>query len=419
MTRFWHPFAEMAAVAGDGELVITKGDGVHVWDEGGRRYLDVSGGLWYCNVGYGRQEIVDAVARQMAELPAYSAFGDIANRPALDLAERLAVLAPTPDSVTFFTSGGSDSVDTAVKLVRHYWQVRGQSTKSVIITRRGAYHGMHIAGTSLAGIDVNREGYGDLLPDVVAVDWDDPAALAKRIDDLGAKRVAAFFCEPVMGAAGIYPPPEGYLEEVRRICEERDVLFVADEVITGFGRLGGWFASTRFGLRPDLTLIAKGLTSGYLPMGGVLVAPRVAEPFWSQRGRTWRHGYTYSGHAAAAAAALVNLDIMEREDLPGRARETESALAAGLRPLADHPLVSEVRAGVGVLAAIQLGPDAVGRRPDLPGQVITALRRHGVVTRAIAVGVIQVSPSLIFADDHIRELREAFTAALDDCAREG
>lgn len=417
MTRFWHPMADMAAVAADGELVIAKGDGVYIWDEGGRRYLDAAGSLWYCNVGYGRQEIIDAVARQMAELPAYSAFGDIANRPVLQLADRLATLAPTADSVSFFTSGGSDSVDTAVKLARHYWRVSGRPSKSVIISRRNAYHGMHIAGTSLAGLDANREGYGDLLPGVVTVDWDDAAALAKRIDELGAERVAAFFCEPVLGAGGIHLPPEGYLEEVRRVCEEREVLFVADEVITGFGRLGAWFASGRFDLRPDLMLCAKGLTSGYLPMGAVLVAPRVAEPFWSRRGRAWRHGYTYSGHAAVAAAALANLDIMEREDLPGRVRETESALAEGLRPLTGHSLVSDVRAGLGLLAAVQLDPAALPARPGLPDEVIAALRRHGVVTRALAGGAIQVSPSLIFDASHIRELHDAFVAALDDCSR--
>lgn len=416
MTHFWHPFADMAAVAGDGELVISKGDGAYVWDEQGRRYLDGSGGLWYCNVGYGRQEIVDAVARQMTDLPAYSAFGDIANRPVLQLADRLAALAPSPDSVSFFTSGGSDSVDTAVKLARHYWQVLERPDKSVIITRRHAYHGMHIAGTSLAGIDLNRGGYGELLPDIVTVDWDDAAALAKRIDEIGPDRVAAFFCEPVVGAGGIHLPPEGYLSEVRRVCHERDVLFVSDEVITGFGRLGAWFASGRFDLRPDLMLVAKGLTSGYLPMGGVVATPRVAEPFWSQRGRMWRHGYTYSGHAAAAAAALANLDIMEREDLPGRVRETETALAEGLRPLTGHALVSEVRAGLGLLAAIQLDADVLQERPGLPAEVITALRRHGVITRAIAGGAIQFSPSLVFDHSHIRELHDALAAALDDCA---
>lgn len=416
MTNFWHPMADMAAVAEDGEFVVTKGDGVRVWDDHGQRYLDASGGLWYCNVGYGRQEIVDAVARQLSELPAYSAFGDFANRPVLDLADRLATLAPVPGSVSFFTSGGSDSVDTGVKLARHYWQVRGRPNKSEIVTRGQAYHGMHLAGTSLAGIDANRTGYGELLPNVSTVDRDDPAALAKRIDEVGPDRVAAFFCEPVIGAGGIHLPPEGYLNEVRRVCRERDVLFVADEVITGFGRLGAWFASGRFDLEPDLILCAKGLTSGYLPMGAVIAAPQVAEPFWSQRGRTWRHGYTYSGHATVAAAALANLDIMEREDIPGRAAETEPALAAGLRPLTDHPLVSEVRAGLGVLAAVQIDPAAQEDRPSLAGEVLAALRRHGVVTRAIAGGAIQISPSLIFEEAHIQELYEAFGKALDDCA---
>lgn len=419
MTRFWHPMADMAAVEADGEFVVARGDGVYVWDEDDRRYLDASGGLWYCNVGYGRQEITDAVARQMSQLPAYSTFGDFANRPVLDLAERVSRLAPMRDAVSFFTSGGSDSVDTAVKLARRYWQLLGRPSKSVVITRRQSYHGMHIAGTSLAGIDANREGYGELLPDVVNVDWDDPAALAKRIDEVGADRVAAFFCEPVVGAGGIQLPPEGYLTEARRVCRERDVLFVADEVITGFGRLGAWFASSRFDLDPDLMLCAKGLTSGYLPMGAVVAGTRVAEPFWSQRGTPWRHGYTYSGHAAAAAAALANLDIMEREDIPGQARETETTLAETLAPLTKHALVSEVRAGLGVLAAIQLDPAVQEQRPGLPGEVLTALRRHGVVTRAIGGGAIQVSPALTIEPAHIRELHDALVAALDDCNATG
>ena len=310
---FWHSFADMAAVESGGELVIDRGEGAHVWDEQGRRYLDATAALWYCNVGYGREEIAEAAHRQMLRLSAYSTFGDQSNRPAIELAERVGQLAPVPDSKVFLTSGGSDSIDTATKMARRYWQLRGETERTLLVTRQHAYHGMHVAGTSLAGIEANAAGHGPLVGDVVKIAWDSPAALRDAIASAGPERVAAFFCEPVIGAGGVFAPPEGYLAEVRAICRETGVLFVADEVITGFGRVGDWFASSRWDLEPDIVTCAKGITSGYLPMGAVIAAPWVAEPFWQPGAGLWRHGYTYSGHATAAAAALANLDVMERE----------------------------------------------------------------------------------------------------------
>jgi putrescine---pyruvate transaminase len=403
---YWHAFADMAALEKSGEFVLDRGDGAYVWDEAGKRYLDATAALWYCNVGYGRAEIADAVAAQITRIHAYSNFGDNTTRPTTDLAERLSAMAPVAGSKVFFTSGGSDAVDTATKLVRRYFEVTGQPSRRVIMVRQHAYHGMHVGGTSLGGIDANRDGYGDLLGDVVRVAYDDPAALAKAIDDTGAERVAAFFCEPVIGAGGLFPPPSGYLDEVRRICRDAGVLFVADEVITGFGRIGGsWFASTRFGLEPDLVLGAKGLTSGYLPMGVVLIAPHVAEPLW-QPGLLWRHGYTYSGHAAAAAAALANLDILEREHLVDRAGELEGLLAAKLAPLADHPRISEVRAGTGALAAVQFADPA-----EAPSAV-AALRQAGVLSRALATGALQISPSFVLADADVDLLHDTIREVL-------
>jgi len=228
MSSLWHPFADMAAVQRDGELTLVRGRGAHVWDDAGRRYLDATASLWYCNVGWGRTEIADAVAAQMAELPAYSTFGDIANRPATELADRVASIAPVAGSKVFLTSGGSDSIDTATKMARRYWQLRGLPERAVLIRREKAYHGMHTAGTSLAGIPANAGGHGELIEDVEEVPWDDAAALSTVIDRLGADRVAAFFCEPVLGAGGVFPPPEGYLGTVRRICRDAGVLFVAD-----------------------------------------------------------------------------------------------------------------------------------------------------------------------------------------------
>ena len=414
MSSLWHPFADMAAVRRDGELTLVRGRGAHVWDDTGRRFLDATASLWYCNVGWGRTEIADAVAAQMAELPAYSTFGDITNRPATELADRVASIAPVPGSKIFLTSGGSDSIDTATKMARRYWQLRDMPERTVLIRREKAYHGMHTAGTSLAGIPANAVGHGELIEDVEEVRWDDAGALATVIDRTGADRVAAFFCEPVLGAGGVFPPPEGYLEATRRVCRDAGVLFVADEVITGFGRCGDWFASSRFKLEPDILTCAKGITSGYLPMGAVLASPEVAEPFWSAGAGMWRHGYTYSGHATVAAAALANLDIIEREDLCARALELEVSLFEAMKPLAGHELVEDVRGGVGVLAAVQLSAGAMLADPALPGRVAAACRRAGLLVRPLVGGAIAVSPPLVVGDAELAELAEGFRAGLDD-----
>jgi putrescine---pyruvate transaminase len=414
-SSFWHPFADMAAVQEQGELVLVRGEGAHVWDEAGTRYLDATASLWYCNVGWGRREIAEAVAAQMELLPAYSTFGDITTRPASELAERVAALAPVPGSKVFLTSGGSDSIDTATKMARRYWQLRDEPARTILIRRERAYHGMHTAGTSLAGIPANAAGHGDLIEDVVEVPWDDAGALRSAIKGADAGRVAAFFCEPVIGAGGVFPPPPGYLAAVRDICRDTGVLFVADEVITGFGRCGDWFASTRFGLDPDIVTCAKGITSGYLPMGAVLAAPQVAEPFWAKGAGMWRHGYTYSGHAAVAAAALANLDIMEREDLCGRALTLEISLVEALGSLVDHELVHEIRGGTGVLAAVQLPPDRVVSDATLPGRVAGACRRAGVLVRPLVGGAMAVSPPLVVDDADLTELAEGFRAGLDAC----
>jgi putrescine---pyruvate transaminase len=416
VTRFWHPVADMSAVAAGGELILERGEGVHVWDESGRRYLDATAGLWYCNVGYGRSEIAEAAAAQMRRLPAYSHYGDVSSRPTTDLAERIAAFAPMEDVAVFFTSGGGEAVETAVKLVRRYWGLLGQDEKTTVISRERAYHGLAGYGTSLVGIDAFTVGVGPLAGGTLHVPWNDADALAAAIDDAGAERVAAFFCEPIVGAGGVLLPPPGYLEAARAVCRERDVLFVADEVICGFGRVGEWFASGRFGLDPDLVTFAKGVTSGYLPLGGVIVGGRVREPFWSPGAGVWRHGYTYSGHATATAAAHANLDVMEREALPERARGLEATLADALEPLASHRLVADVRAGLGVLAAVQLEADALAEDAALTDRVVAAAREHGILTRALTGGGLQISPALTIGDDDLAELVEGLGAALDACS---
>jgi putrescine aminotransferase len=414
MTRLWHAFADMAAVQVSGELSIVRGEGYHVWDAQGRRYLDSTASLWYCNVGHGRAEIAEAVAAQMRELETYSTFQDLTNPAVAALAERVAALAPVARSTVFLTSGGSDSIDTATKMARRYWQLMGERERTVLIRRERAYHGMHTAGTSLSGIAANLEGYGGLLQDVVEVPWDDADALRTAIERAGASRVAAFFCEPVIGAGGVFAPPPGYLDVARQVCRDTGVLFIADEVITGFGRTGEWFASGRWNLEPDLITCAKGITSGYLPLGAVIAAPRVWEPFWAEGVGMWRHGYTYSGHATVAAAALANLDIIEREGLLGRARELERELADALAPLTDHTFVSEVRAGCGVLAAVQLDPALLAADPTLISRVVPACRRAGIMTRTLATGAIHISPPLTLDAAGLRELSEGIGVALDD-----
>jgi adenosylmethionine-8-amino-7-oxononanoate aminotransferase len=412
MTSFWHPFSNMAAVAGH-ELEIVRGDGVYLYDAAGTRYLDGTAALWFNNVGYGRTEIADAVSRQLTRLHAFHTFGDYTNPPAEALAERIAGYAPDAASKVFFTSGGSDSVDTAAKLARRYFAETGEPERTVFVTRDWAYHGMHAYGTSFAGIEPNREGTGPLVEHVVRVPYDSIDGLADVIGSIGPDRIAGFYAEPVIGAGGVRPAPDGYLKEARAMIGEAGALYVSDEVITGFGRIGDWFAANRFSLDPDLIIFAKGVTSGYAPLGGVVVSPRVAAPFWHGEGAMWRHGYTYSGHAASCAAALANLDIVEREGLVARALEMETSIMEALEPLASHPLVANLRGGVGAMAAVQLDTDALGADATIPARAAAAARNAGVITRPIAGGGFQVSPPLITSDSHLHELTAGLRAGLD------
>jgi len=414
----WNSFANMAAVA-DHTVTIVGGHGATVNDADGRSYLDAIGSLWYCNVGHGRSELAEAAAAQMRELACYQTFEVFSNKPAEALAERVATLVPMTGAKVFFTpGGGSDAVDTAAKLTRAYWRAVGQPSKQIIVARSHAYHGMNAYGTSLGGIPMNSDPFGELVSLVEHVPWDDPSALAKAIEQAGADRIGAFFCEPVIGAGGVYFPPDGYLAEVLRICRDNDVLFVADEVITGFGRTGEWFGSIRYGLEPDLMIVAKGLTSGYLPLGAVIAGPRVCEPFWrAGSSEVLRHGYTYSGHPAACAVGLANLDIIEREQLVQRVRELEPALAAALAPLAGHELVGQVRTGAGLLGAVELSQAARDADPGLGARVVAAARRRGVITRLLRGVALQISPPFVISAAELHQITEVFTEALDAEAR--
>ena len=353
----WHPFADMGSVDGD-RMVLTRAEGPWVWDDGGRRYLDATAALWYSNLGHGRHEIAEAVEHQLKTLDAYSIFGDFANEPALELADRLAALAPTPGSRVFLGSGGGDMIETAAKIARSHHAHNGEPRRVHLIGRAGGYHGTHGVGTSVGGIAANATGFGPLVRDVSSVPHDDVGALEAEILRIGAERVAAFFCEPVIGAGGVHLPPAGYIEGVAEVCARHGVLFVADCVICGFGRLGTWFGVDRWPVRPDLIAVAKGLSGGTMPIGALIVAPHVAAPFFTGRpgAPVLRHGATYAGHPACCAAANVALDIYEREELIERGRTLEEPLAAALAPLADHPLVGDVRAGLGFLAGIDVDP---------------------------------------------------------------
>jgi putrescine---pyruvate transaminase len=414
---FWNPFANMGALAGH-PVTIVRGEGSTVYDSEGRAYLDALASLWYCNVGYGRTELAEAAAAQMRQIAGYQTFEYYTNPPAEALCQRIAAIAPMPDAKIFLTpGGGSDAVDTAGKLARAYWRAVGEPAKQVIISRSHAYHGMNAYGTSLGGIPMLTEAFSPLVGQVEQVQWDDAEALEKTIELIGDSRVAAFFCEPVIGAGGVYPPPAGYLQAVRDICRRHDVLFVADEVITGYGRTGEWFASGRFGLDPDLITSAKGLSSGYLPIGAVIAGQKVTGPFWRPgSAEVFRHGYTYSGHPASAAVALANLDLIEREGLVQRVAALEPVLAQALAPLASHPMVSEVRAGTGLLGAVEIAEEYRVADPAVGQKLVLAVRANGVITRLLRGIGLQVSPPFVITEAEIGRIAEAFAAALDQVA---
>jgi len=412
-TRFWHPFADMGAVRGN-ELVIERGEDVWVWDTDGRRYLDATASLWYANVGHGRTEIHEAIAKQLAKIEAYSMFGDLSSAPTLELAERLAERAPMPSRI-FMTSGGGDSIDVAAKLARRYWFELGEPDRIVLVSRTQGYHGTHGYGTALGGIAANRAGFGPQV-ESEQVPHDSVEALEEAIGRVGASRIAAFFIEPVIGAGGVHLPGPRYIEGVAALCARNEILLVVDSVICGFGRLGTWFGIERWDVVPDMITYAKGVTSGYLPLGGVVVSDRVAEPFWrAPGGPVFRHGATYAGHATCAAAGLANIAILEREGLIERGRELEAPLHQALLALADHPAAGEVRGGLGALAAIDIDRDLLARDPGAVGRLASGARRAGVLVRQLGSGVA-VSPPLTIDPDNFELITQALAAGLDDAA---
>ncbi|WP_350333213.1 aspartate aminotransferase family protein [Coralliovum pocilloporae] len=429
-----HPFTDTQELNAKGSRIIVRADGCYLWDSDGNKFLDGMAGLWCVNVGYGRKEIAEAAYKQMQQLPYYNTFFQTSHPPAIDLAERLAELAPDGMNHVFYAGSGSDANDTVVRMVRHYWAAMGKPDKKVIISRKNAYHGSTMAGASLGGMQAMHEQGGLPIPDITHIDqpyWYGeggdmgPAefglqrarALEAEIERLGADRVAAFIGEPVQGAGGVVIPPETYWPEIQRICRKHDILIVADEVICGFGRTGKWFGSETFGIEPDLMPIAKGLSSGYLPIGGVIVSDRVAEGFIASGGE-FNHGYTYSGHPAACAAALANLSILQEEGIVDQvANETAPYLAEAWKQLGDHPLVGEARIS-GLFGALELTPDKANRAAfDAPVGTVGLIGRenafgNGLVMRHVRDSMI-ISPPLVITKAEIDELIDKAALTLD------
>jgi putrescine---pyruvate transaminase len=413
--RLWHPFSDMSKVAGQ-EFVLDRAEGVWLWDRDGTRYLDATSSLWYSNIGHGRARMAEAIATQIRKLDAYSTFGDQANEPAIELANRLAALSALDDGRVFLTTGGGDGIETAAKLARLHFTALGQTGRMHVIGRTEGFHGVFGFGTTIGGIEMNRSGFGPLVGDVSLVAHDSVEALEVEFNRLGPDRVAAFFCEPVMGAGGVLLPGERYIEGVAALCERHGVLFVCDSVICGFGRLGTWFGIERFEASADMIVFAKGVTSGYLPLGGVITSGRVAEPLWSpQTARPFRQGTTYAGHPTCCAAALTNLDIIEEEDLLSRSLELENELAEVLHAAADDASragnVSEVRAGLGFLGAVELAPELLAADPGLVAKLGLAVRSRGVMVRPLGTS-IAVSPPLTCTREHLDLIGDAISGAL-------
>ena len=443
------PFTGIPQTQGVGPRVIVRGKGMRVWDSDGKEYLDMMAGLWCVDIGYGREEMADAIAEQVRTLCYYPSFQNNGNQPAIELANKVASLTPGNLNKVFFGLGGSDCNDTNVKLVWYYNNLLGRPQKKKIIARKFGYHGVTVAAASLSGlpmlhphfdvpldngrfIHVSKPHYFLNAPAGMS-ERDYSASLAKELEDTilreGPETVAAFIAEPMMGACGVVPPPEGYFEAILPIVRKYDLLFIADEVITGFGRLGTWFGSEYYNIQPDIMTLAKGLTSGYVPMGATVVGDHVWEVL--QKGAAevgpFAHGFTYSCHPVAAAAGLKNLEIFEREDLVGNARDVGAYFQAQLEEhIAPHPLVGEKR-GVGNVAAIELYKNRATKEPfpPKPGSAVRAAEiaaGMGLIFRPV-VNICVFSPPHVISradvDEAIDKLKKTLDIYADELTRSG
>ena len=394
-----HAFAPPAKAEAD-FVNIVRGEGSLLWDDAGNEYVDGLASLWYCQVGHGRAEIVDAVAEQMRRLEAYNIFDPFTNEPAAQVAAMIVERSPHPDGRVFLGCSGSEAVDTVLKMVRQFHQLAGDAERQVVLRRTHGYHGTNFGGTSAQGIAPNREGWGDLVPHFEEIPNDDLEAAATLFADRG-DRIAAVISEPIQGAGGVHLPPDGYLEGLRRLCDDHGALLVFDEVISGFGRTGQWFGAQHFGVTPDLITFAKGVTSGYLPLSGVIASRRVCEAF-EEPGFVFRTGYTYSGHPASCAAGIANLELMDAEGLVERANHVGGRIRSGLEALQADGLIESWR-GTGAVYAAELGRDSIPVRNEMMA--------NGVIVRPIGT-CLAICPPLIITDDEVGRVLDTMAEAL-------
>ena len=384
-------------------ISIVRGKGSLLWDANGRQYIDAIGSLWYCQVGHGRTEIAEAVAAQISTLETYSTFDPFTNQKADELAAKLQSISALPQSRVFLCGSGSEAVDTAMKLARVAQGQAGHPERTIIISRMRGYHGTNYGGTSAQGLPLNKQGFGQLLPEVVQVDSDNLEDLAKFMSD-NSKKIAAVIVEPLQGAGGVWPPQPGYLEGARKLCDQHGAFLIFDEVISGFGRMGTWFAADHYGVIPDMLCFAKGVTSGYQPLGGVYVGAAVREALESDPNFFLRHGYTYSGHSSVCAAALANLAIIEREGLVERAKHVGARLSKGLGALATDGTIDHVRGDGAVWAA--------GLKPDQNSVTIRdRMIELGVIARAINTDTVAFCPPLVVTDEELDTMIDTFANA--------
>ncbi len=395
-----HPFSPPAMAEGD-FIDIVRGEGSLVYDADGKDYVDGMANLWLCQVGHGRTEIIDAVTAQMHQMEAYNTFAPFTNGPAARVAEMIVERSPHPDGRTFLGCSGSEAVDTALKIARLVQQRRGTEGRQIIIKRTNGYHGTNFGGTSAQGIAPNLEGWGDLVPHFLEVPHDDLEAMATIFAEQG-DRVAAVLTEPLQGAGGVFPPADGYLEGLRRLCDDNGALLIFDEVICGFGRTGEWFGAQTFGVTPDLITFAKGVTSGYLPLSGVIVSRAVCAELEEDPGFLLRTGYTYSGHQASCAAGIANLRIMTDEGLDQRANHVGERLKEGLRALEADGHIESWR-GMGAVYAAELGRDSIPVR--------NAILEAGVIVRPIGT-CLAICPPLVITDEEIGRVIDTMADAL-------